>query len=69
MVNLASFWKPVISGQTVLPDTSLLKGQKLVKNAKNAKKFKYDIFSNFQTLCYGEFTKVEPTFFHENHEN
>ena len=33
MVNLASFWKPEACGQ-VLPDRSLLKGQKLVENAK-----------------------------------
>ena len=28
---LASFWKPEACGQTVLPDRSLLKGQKLVE--------------------------------------
>ena len=31
---LASFWKTEACGQTVLPDRSVLKGQKLVKNAK-----------------------------------
>ena len=31
--NLASFWKPEACGQTVLPDKSVLKGQKLVENA------------------------------------
>ena len=31
---LASFWKPEACGQTVLPDRSVLKGQKLVENAK-----------------------------------
>ena len=34
MVNLSSFWKTDTCSQTVLPDWSLLKGQKLVKNAK-----------------------------------
>ena len=33
---LASFWKPEACGQTVLPDRSILKGQKLVENAKNS---------------------------------
>ena len=32
--DLASFWKPKVCGQTVLPDMSLLIGQKLVENAK-----------------------------------
>ena len=31
---LASFWKPEACGQTVLPDRSVLIGQKLVKNDK-----------------------------------
>ena len=31
---LARFWKPEACGQTVLPDRSLLIGQKLVENAK-----------------------------------
>ena len=34
MSILVSFWKPEACGQTVLPDMSLLIGQKLVKNAK-----------------------------------
>ena len=38
-----------ILGQTVLPDILILKGQKLLKNAK-IKKLKCDIWSNFQTL-------------------
>ena len=46
---LASFWKPEACGQTVLPDRSILIGQKLVENS-NSKKFKCDILSNFQTL-------------------
>ncbi len=32
--NLASFWKLEACGQTVLPDRSVLIGQKLVENAK-----------------------------------
>ena len=31
---LTSFWKPLSDGQTVLPDRSLLIGQKSVENAK-----------------------------------
>ena len=46
---LASFWKPEACGQTVLPDRSVLIGQKLVENGK-IQKFKCDILSNFQTM-------------------
>ena len=49
MVHLASFWKPEVCGQTVLPDGSLLIVQELVENAK-IQKFKCDILSNFQTM-------------------
>ena len=35
----------------MLPDRSLLVGQKLLENAK-IEKFKCDILGNFQTLCY-----------------
>ena len=48
---LASFWKPEACGQTVLPDRSILIGQKIVENVK-IEKSKCDILSNFQTLCY-----------------
>ena len=48
---MASFWKPEACGQTVLPDRSVLIGQKLVENAK-LEKFKCDILGDFQTLCY-----------------
>ena len=34
MVNLASFRKPEVYGQTVLPDRSILRRQKCVENAK-----------------------------------
>ena len=43
------FWKSEVCGQTVLPDRSILKGQKMVENAK-IPKFKCDILSDFQTL-------------------
>ena len=46
IVDLPSFWKPEACGKTVLPDRSVLIGQKLVENAK-IKTFKCDIFSNF----------------------
>ena len=36
----------------MLPDRSVLIGQKLVENAK-IQKFKCDILSNFQTMCQG----------------
>ena len=36
-------------GQTVLPDRSLLIGQKLMENAKT-QKFKFDILSDFKKL-------------------
>ena len=47
MGNLAIFWKPKACGQTVLPDRLLLKGQKLVENAK-IEKFECDIFVGFE---------------------
>ena len=46
MANLASFWNPEACGQTVLPDRSILIGQKLVENAK-IQNFKWDIFGWF----------------------
>ena len=51
MVHLGGFEKPKACGQIVLPDRSLLIGQKLVENVK-IEKFKSDIMSNFQTLCF-----------------
>ena len=50
------FWKSEACGQTVLPDRSVLIGQKLVENAK-IKKFKCDILSNFQTMW--DFLNIE----------
>ena len=51
-VNLAIFWKPEFCSQTVLPDRSILLGQKLVENAKS-EKLKFDILGDFQTLWMG----------------
>ena len=50
MVYFGTFLKPEFCGQTVLPDRSILKGQKLVENAK-MEKLKCDILGDFQTLC------------------
>ena len=47
---MASFWKPEACGQTVLPDISLLIGQKLVETAK-IEKFEWDILGDFEILC------------------
>ena len=46
---LASFWKPEACSQTVLPDRSILIGQKLAENAK-IENLKRDIFGDFQTI-------------------
>ena len=46
---LTSFWKSEACGQTVLPDRSILSGQKLVENAK-IQNLKCDILSNFQKM-------------------
>ena len=40
----------VQNGQTVLPDRSILKVQKMVENAK-IRKFKCDFLVDFHTLC------------------
>ena len=49
---MASFRKPKACGQTELPDRSVLKGQKLVENAK-IEKFECDIFGWFlNTVCW-----------------
>ena len=47
--QFGEFLTPEARGQTVLPDRSILIGQKLLENAK-IEKFKCDILSNFQTL-------------------
>ena len=47
MVDFASFWKPEACGQTVLPDSSFLKGQKLVDNARiKSSNATFWVFSN-----------------------
>ena len=46
MGKLAGFWKSEACGQTVLPDRSVLIGQKMVENAK-IKQIKFNIISNF----------------------
>ena len=50
MITFVSFWIPEEFSQTVLPDRSLLIGQKFMENAK-IKKFKWDILDDFHTLC------------------
>ena len=62
MLNLASFLKSEACGQTVLPDGSILIGQKLAKNAK--------ILGDFQTMCFiiaatSEAPIIEPIFVEE----
>ena len=49
MVHIGAFLKPEACGQTVLPDRSILIGQKLVENAR-IQKFKCDILNTFQTM-------------------
>ena len=54
MVHFGEFvGKPEARGQTVLPDRSVLIGQKLGENAK-IQKFNCEILSNFQTMCWNE---------------
>ena len=50
MVHFGEFLKKTEAcGQTVLPDKSVLIGQKFAENAK-IKKFQCDILSDFQTM-------------------
>ena len=58
MSILASFWEPKACDQTVLPDRSIVIGQKLVENAK-IQKFKCDILSNFQTMWKSIYYKIK----------
>ena len=51
MVQFGELLKYKACGQTELPDRSVLIGQKLVENAE-IQKFKSDIWSNFQTMCF-----------------
>ena len=50
MVNFASFWKLQLAVKQCYQTGQLLIRQKLVENV-TLKKFKYDILSNFQTIC------------------
>ena len=54
LIENGQFWqvfeKPDAYGQTVLPDRSILIGQKWLEKAK-IEKFKCDILGDFQTLC------------------
>ena len=59
---MASFWKSEACGQTVLPEKSVLIGQKLVENAK-IQNFKCDILSNFQTMCQYNIVAVSLDFY------
>ena len=52
MLDFDEFLKPEACGQTVLPDSSILIGQKLAENIKT-QKLKCDILGDFQTLCNG----------------
>ena len=54
-------------GQIVLPDRSVLIGQKSVENAK-IKKIICDILSNFQTMCRHR-QVIVPVFFQSKHCN
>ena len=47
--QFGEFLKIRIWSQTLVPDRSILIGQKMAENAK-IEKLKYDIFSDFQTL-------------------
>ena len=51
MFTLASFLKPKACDQTMLPNKSTLKGQKLVENVK-IENFKCDNSGDFHTMCY-----------------
>ena len=52
---MASFCKPEACGQTMLPDRSILIGQKLMEIAKieELKNSNETFFGNFQTMCRG----------------
>ena len=58
----SDFWNPKISGQTVLPDSSILIEQKLVENAINCK-IKYNILGGQKLIKsakigqFGDFLK------------
>ena len=47
---MASFWKPEACGQTVLPDRSILTGQKLVKMSKLEQETFWVIFKQRENI-------------------
>ena len=49
-------WASEVCGQTVLPDRSVVIGQKLMENAKMPK-FKWDILGDFQIMCVAFFVQ------------
>ena len=51
MVHFDEFRKTEVWGKTVLPDRSVLIGQKMVEKAKIGK-INWKILGNFQTLCH-----------------
>ena len=61
MPKIINFGDFTACDQTVLPDMSILKGQKLAKNAE-IENLKCDNFGDFQTLC----TSVVRTYFQSN---
>ena len=64
---MASLWKPIACGQTVLPDRSLLIRQKFVENAK-IQKYKCAIVSNFQILLSNRPSSMCPSRFKLNYQ-
>ena len=50
MINLTSFWNTESCSQTVLPDRSILIGQKMLK----VPIFKWDVLGDFQTMWVGK---------------
>ena len=64
MVNLASFCKTEVCGRTVLPERSLLKGKKLIENAKIQMRH-FEQFSN-NVVMYGCPNKVKYEFSKKN---
>ena len=58
MVHFSKFLENLkLWGQTVLPDRSILIGQKLVENVKIVK-FKWDHLSNFEKIWIGIFLEL-----------
>ena len=60
MVHFGEFWKPEACGQTVLPDRSVLIGQKLVENAKIRKKSNETFWLIFKQCGTADFAHDDP---------